>query len=54
MNIEVYQSEEAFQSHLKTPHVVAFLAKLDELLELPHIVYKGNEIFNNEGSKSAL
>jgi quinol monooxygenase YgiN len=54
MNIEVYQSEAAFQEYLKAAHVVSLLEKLDDLLEVPLVVYKGNEIFNNEGTKSAL
>ena len=54
MNIEVYESEEAFQAHLKEPYVVELLSKLNDLLEVPLVIYKGLEKFNNEGPKSAL
>lgn len=54
MNIEVYASEAAFQEHLTKEHVVSLLSKLDDLLESPLVVYKGIEIFNNDGLKSAL
>jgi len=54
MNIEVYDSEEAFQTHLLTPHVVSLLSKLDDLLATPLVVYKGIEILNNQGNKSYL
>ncbi len=54
MNIEVYDSEESFQMHLKTPHVVGILGKLNDLLETPLVAYKGNQLFNTEGPKSTL
>ncbi len=54
MNIEVYESEETFEIHLKTPHVVGILGRLDDLLETPLVAYKGNELFDSEGPKSAL
>lgn len=54
MNIEVYESESAFQSHLETPYVKSFLGMLDDLLATPLIVYKGNELFAGENTKSAI
>lgn len=54
MNIEVYESEAAFQSHLETPHVKSFLGMLDELLAKPLTVYKGNGLFIGENAKSEI
>jgi quinol monooxygenase YgiN len=54
MNIEVYENEAAFQSHLETPHVKAFLGMLDELLANPLTVFQGKAIFTGSNNKSAL
>jgi len=54
MNIEVYESEAAFTSHLETAHVKAFLGMLDELLANPLTVYQGKAIFAGGNNKSAL
>ena len=54
MNIEVYENEAAFASHLETPHVKAFLGMLDDLLANPLTVYQGKAIFTGTNSKSAL
>ena len=54
MNIEVYESKEAFQAHLETNHVKSFLAMLDDLLENPLTVYQGNPLFNGENKKSSI
>jgi quinol monooxygenase YgiN len=54
MNIEIYVDEDAFKSHLETPHVKSFLGKLDELLSEPLTVYQGNPLFSGENSKAAL
>jgi quinol monooxygenase YgiN len=35
MNVEVYENEAAFQSHLETAHVKSFIGKLDDLLAEP-------------------
>ena len=54
MNIEVYKNEEAFASHLETPHVKAFLGMLDELLANPLTVYQGRALFTGEHAKAAI
>jgi quinol monooxygenase YgiN len=54
MNIEVYENEAAFQSHLETPHVKSFIGKLDDLLSEPLTVYQGKALFGGESSKAAL
>ena len=54
MNIEVYESKEAFQAHLETNHVKSFIAMLDDLLENPLTVYQGNPLFNGENKKSSI
>lgn len=54
MNIEVYENEAAFASHLETPHVKGFLGMLDDLLANPLTVYQGKAIFTGTNSKSAL
>ena len=54
MNIEVYENEAAFQSHLETAHVKSFIGKLDDLLSEPLTVYQGKALFGGENSKAAL
>ena len=54
MNIEVYKNEDAFASHLETPHVKAFLGMLDELLANPLTVYQGRALFTGEHAKAAI
>ena len=54
MNIEVYENEAAFQSHLETAHVKSFIGKLDDLLAEPLTVYRGKALFGGENSKAAL
>ena len=54
MNIEVYESAEAFAQHLATPHVKAFLEILDDFLLEPLTVFQGTSIFGQENSKATL
>jgi quinol monooxygenase YgiN len=54
MNIEVYENEAAFKSHLETAHVKSFLGMLDDLLENPLTVYQGVSIFSGENKKSSI
>ncbi len=54
MNIEVYADDAAFQAHLETPHVKAFLGMLDDLLANPLTVYPGRPQFAGENPKSAI
>jgi quinol monooxygenase YgiN len=54
MNIEVYENEAAFKSHLETPHVKSFLGMLDDLLANPLTVYQGVSIFSGENKKSNI
>lgn len=54
MNIEVYADDAAFQAHLETPHVKAFLGMLDDLLANPLTVYQGRAQFAGENPKSAI
>ena len=54
MNIEVYENEAAFKSHLETAHVKSFLGMLDDLLENPLTVYQGVSIFSGENKKSNI
>lgn len=54
MNIEVYENEAAFKSHLETAHVKSFLAMLDDLLANPLTVYQGRALFSGENLKSSI
>jgi len=54
MNIEVYENEAAFKSHLETAHVKAFLGMLDDLLSNPLTVYQGRALFGGENAKSSI
>jgi quinol monooxygenase YgiN len=54
MNIEVYENEAAFKSHLETAHVKAFLGMLDDLLANPLTVYQGRALFGGENAKSSI
>ena len=54
MNIEVYENEAAFKSHLETAHVKAFLGMLDDLLANPLTVYQGSALFVGESAKSSI
>ncbi len=54
MNIEVYENEAAFKSHLETDHVKAFLGMLDDLLANPLTVYQGSALFVGESAKSSI
>lgn len=54
MNIEVYVDTAAFDSHLETPHVKAFIGKLNDLLAEELTVYQGLPLFGGENSKAAL
>jgi quinol monooxygenase YgiN len=54
MNIEVYRDEDAFKSHLDSPHVKAFLGMLDDLLANPLTVYQARALFAGENPKSSI
>lgn len=54
MNIEVYRDEDAFKSHLDSPHVKAFLGMLDDLLANPLTVYQAKALFAGENPKSSI
>ena len=54
MNIEVYESQAAFEAHLQTTHVKSFIAMLDDLLANPLTVYQGTPLFNGENKKSSI
>jgi len=54
MMVEVYSSEEAFQDHLSTEHVVAFIADLPTLVEVDLVVYQGAPEHYSSGLKGLL
>lgn len=52
--VEVYESEEAFQAHLGTPHVLGLLAELPELIEGELTVYQGVPLQAGTNPKAGL
>ena len=54
MMVEVYSSEQAFQDHLSTEHVVAFIADLPTLVEGDLLVYQGAPEHYSSGLKGLL
>ena len=53
-NVEVYQSQAAFKTHLDTPHVKAIILALDDLLAEPAQILQMNNIFPGISAKSDL
>lgn len=54
MLVEVYQNQAAFDSHLETAHVRAFLADAGSLLEGELVVYEATAAPFSEGPKGVL
>jgi quinol monooxygenase YgiN len=54
MMVEVYASDQAFDDHLATPHVVALIADIGDMLEGELIVYQGKASAFSSGAKGAL
>jgi quinol monooxygenase YgiN len=54
MLVEVYEDQAAFDSHLETSHVKAFLADVGSLVEGELVVYEATAAPFSEGPKGVL
>jgi quinol monooxygenase YgiN len=54
MNVEVYESSEAFQIHEEMNYTKVFLEEMGKLVEAAPIVYFASTLFKAEHSKSSL
>lgn len=54
MNVEIYESSEAFQIHENTDYTKLFMKEMAELVEKPPVVFIGSTLFMDEHPKSSL
>lgn len=54
LNVEIYESKQAFETHLATNHVKTIIDALDHLLSEPAQILQMNGLFVGEHSKSSL
>lgn len=54
MNVEVYETSEAFGLHEEMEYTQSFKKRLAEIVEAPPLVFIGSTVFTDEHSKSSL
>lgn len=54
MNVEIYESSEAFRLHEEMEYTKSFKVDLAGLVEVPPTVFIGTTLFTDEHSKSSL
>jgi len=54
MNVEIYESAQAFQIHENSDHTKLFMKEMPELVANPPVVFIGSTLFVAEHPKSSL
>jgi quinol monooxygenase YgiN len=54
MNVEVYESLEAFQLHEEMDYTKLFMKEMFELVEVPPLVHIGSTLFSSEHPKASF
>lgn len=54
MNVEVYESPNAFQLHEEMGYTKGFMKEMFELVEVPPLVHIGSTLFSSEHPKSSF
>lgn len=54
MNVEVYESPDAFRLHEQMDYTKRFMTEMFELVEVPPLVHIGSTLFTSEHPKSSF
>lgn len=54
MNVEIYESSDAFQIHEEMDYTKLFMTEMFKLVEVPPLVHIGSTLFSSEHPKSSF